>query len=290
MDAVEGTLLVMVLEGKNMPDKERFSKQDPYVQLRVAHGVETKRTRTKNEAGKNARWWQGLSFVLNPAQLRDLKVHAEVYDANFGKDRLIGRVEVDLNAMVRSRNEYVVAEKWYRMADAKNRFAGDLRLEMQLKRVFPGALNPAAPAPHHHPAPVNAQVDSYGYTSQSIYPAAPAYGQPPPPGPSYAPPPTAFYGAPAGQPIQPPHASSNNPASFGGYPSVQQYGQQSAPPAGYPNSNPPPHQPPPPPPTGPYGGPPASQPSGPFAFPYGQAAPCVSAPNPPSSTYYPPYR
>lgn len=97
----EGQLDVFVVEARKMPDKEMFSRQDPYVLLRLGHTGQVAKTKTRREGGRNVTWNQSVSFVVSEVVMSGLVLHIQVMDANVGKDRLIGQYELNLNSMVK---------------------------------------------------------------------------------------------------------------------------------------------------------------------------------------------
>mmetsp|Transcript_7298 Transcript_7298/g.13167 ORF Transcript_7298/g.13167 Transcript_7298/m.13167 type:complete len:311 (-) Transcript_7298:594-1526(-) len=279
-----GYLNVMVVEARNMPDKDVFGKQDPYCVLRISHGTEVKRTRTMKNAGKHARWMQNLAFTVTAVSVQDLKLYVEVYDEDPGKDDLVGRCEVSLAHLANAGAQ--AQERSYSLQSNSGRYAGDIVLDITFQPAakapkvgaYPGQPGygqpaygqpasaygappaygaPAYGAPNPNYPPGMQQPPAYGappYGAPSYPPGMPQQGypnhaQPFPPAQSY-PPPGAPYAAPYGQPpsYQPPH--SQQPQYYPPQPPPPSQYQQQPPPSQYQQYPPPPSQyqqyPPPP--------------------------------------------
>ncbi len=85
MEALGGTLMIEVIEGKLERDTEAFGEMDCYIEIQYRDQV--KRTRAHNEGGQTPVWNQKLEF-----QLESLKDEARIScfdDDNITRD-LVG--------------------------------------------------------------------------------------------------------------------------------------------------------------------------------------------------------
>ncbi|KAH7100450.1 C2 domain-containing protein, partial [Auriculariales sp. MPI-PUGE-AT-0066] len=57
-----GTLIVVILKARNLPNKKRIGKQDPYCTIRVNN--ETQRTKAINRGGQHPDWDEEFRFTL----------------------------------------------------------------------------------------------------------------------------------------------------------------------------------------------------------------------------------
>jgi len=267
---VSGTLDILVVEGRNLRDVEKFGKQDPYVVCRLSNG-EQRRTRTINAGGKHPRWLQKLTFNVHSMHGPSAMLYIEAYDEEVGRDELIGRGEVPLSSVLTGA-QVVGVEVPYGIRSNYGRYSGDIVMSISF---YPSSGPPTGYVhPGSNPTPYVAPQQGQGY-----YGAAPPgqnYGQPPgapfgmPPPPQQ---PQAYgqpggYGAPAPQPgyggygAPPPASYPPGPTGYPGAPPPQQpYPGQYPPPGGF---GQPPQQGYPPPP-GQYGAPPPAYPPPPGA-------------------------
>ncbi|KAJ8907316.1 hypothetical protein NDN08_007430 [Rhodosorus marinus] len=306
---------VCVVEARHMPDKERFSRQDPYVEIRMKYTDRVVMTTVKDEAGTKARWNQNFSFDVPESGMAHLHLRVDVKDKNIGKDRLIAYTDIDLNHLNQPGKQSASVNQWYAMRTEKGKAGGEIRLEVVLHKR---AKEPKAGVPGYGGYPMQPGQAPYGYPPQAGYPPQgggypPAPGGYPPPGGYYPPP-----GVPPAGGYAPPGQGGYGPAppGQGGYgqppPGQGGYGQ---PPPGQGGYGPPPpgqggYGPPPPgqggygqappqqsgyfgqqPPaqSGYYGAPPGQQPPGAGAPPPGQAPPPGPTAPPPGQGGYPAY-
>ena len=66
MEALGGTLVIEVLEGKLDRDTEAFGKMDCFVEIKYKD--QTKRTNVHAESGANPKWNENLEFQLESLQ------------------------------------------------------------------------------------------------------------------------------------------------------------------------------------------------------------------------------
>eukprot|EP00187_Rhodella_violacea_P017034 CAMPEP_0184725186 /NCGR_PEP_ID=MMETSP0314-20130426/30165_1 /TAXON_ID=38298 /ORGANISM="Rhodella maculata, Strain CCMP 736" /LENGTH=280 /DNA_ID=CAMNT_0027190349 /DNA_START=15 /DNA_END=854 /DNA_ORIENTATION=- len=240
-----------------MTDKEFFSRQDPYVEARISHGTDVRRTKTKNEAGKHASWNQELIFDVTETSRKNLRLHCRVMDANIGRDRLIGTVEADCSSVATGHKGI---DRWFPMSDARNKKSGELHLDISYIPLAAalGSAYPAPPPNSSNPYAVSSGPSHYG----AAQPINPAHGPPPGAGQLYGAPPTSFatqhssYGSSHLPP--PPSYGSNGPPAYNPPPPPNSFGSHGPPsygshgPPSYPSQGPPSYGAPPPPPQGQY--------------------------------------
>uniref|UniRef100_A0A7S1TJ43 C2 domain-containing protein n=1 Tax=Compsopogon caeruleus TaxID=31354 RepID=A0A7S1TJ43_9RHOD len=250
MALARGTLVVNVVEARNLARADFLSKNDPYCRVRVSGCPNVLQTKTIRQ-GRNPRWNQELRFPIENVVLSSVKVAAEVWDQDEGRDDFIGSVEFhlhDVRVDVAS-----VSSHWHQIRSRTAKLSGEVLLEITFR-----SSNAGVPGTGMHPTPVQgsagyggAYPGSYsappsGYPAPSSFGAPSAYGQPPAgyyspttgyPGSSGPPPPAVYQPSGPGYPGHPPSGTPH-------YPQQPQHGHAPAtnyapPPGGY-------GQPPPP--------------------------------------------
>ncbi|KAJ1913505.1 hypothetical protein H4219_005184 [Mycoemilia scoparia] len=88
----EGTLKIYVLTGKDLPNRDRFGKQDVAVEFTV--GTEKRRTKIDHKGGSNPRWMDTVLFHINGAGQTALMI--QVLDVDTTKNDEVGSCVVDL--------------------------------------------------------------------------------------------------------------------------------------------------------------------------------------------------
>ncbi|OLL25593.1 Ingression protein fic1 [Neolecta irregularis DAH-3] len=145
-----GTLIIVVMKGKNLPNRQKIGKQDPYCILRIA--AEAKRTPTDKRGGQSPKWDHELRF-----EIMDTQDHKSVKISVFNEDSkepdLIGHTVIDLSSILKKGE----SDEWFQLK-CKDRYAGEIYLEM----TFYSAAKPPMPAkeavhkqikPKHRPLP-----------------------------------------------------------------------------------------------------------------------------------------
>jgi hypothetical protein len=229
-----GTLEVLVVEGKNIKNKEMFSKQDPYVKLMM--DMETVVSKTHHNGGKNPTWNQTLFLNIIPGQ-NILKL--ECWDNDLASDDFIGGAVVNLDQILKTGSQ----DLWVDLRSRSGSHAGQIRLviyfrskTVQVPQQFNGQTPYATngqPMPMAQPTgyPMPAQVpmqppmQNYTYGSAPMPAPVPQYqqGYPQPGMPNMAP------GMPmqpyqSGMPMQQPYGQPGMPMQQPGMPMQQPYG------------------------------------------------------------------
>ena len=88
--------ICIVLEGKNLKNKDLFGKMDPYVVIRV--GTESKRTSVVKNGGCNPVFNDTFTFNVIPG-INQLEL--ETYDKDFLSDDFIGSGRLPLDEVFR---------------------------------------------------------------------------------------------------------------------------------------------------------------------------------------------
>jgi Ca2+-dependent lipid-binding protein len=87
-------LEILALQGKDLPNKDYWKKQDPFLQYEI--GSQLKRTRVDKKGGRNPEWNQRTRFDRLRAPISgNMKV--KCYDDDLiGKPKFIGECVIDL--------------------------------------------------------------------------------------------------------------------------------------------------------------------------------------------------
>jgi len=93
-----GNLNVRVVSVQGLENKEVFTKNDPYVVLKV--GKERRTTHTRNSAGRAAEFNETFSFPLT-GSIRDGALHVSVWDDDPIKDDFIGELDIPFSELER---------------------------------------------------------------------------------------------------------------------------------------------------------------------------------------------
>ncbi|KWU41420.1 hypothetical protein RHOSPDRAFT_12033, partial [Rhodotorula sp. JG-1b] len=123
-----GTLIVIVLRAKNLPNRVRIGKQNPY--CTITYGLHKKRTDTIERGGQQPEWDAEFRHSLGTpvvstcaAGKRVLKVACWADDARDPK--LIGEGELDIEETIQ-KGKY---DNWVQL-ERKGRYAGEVYLEL----------------------------------------------------------------------------------------------------------------------------------------------------------------
>ncbi|KAI8322810.1 hypothetical protein GQ54DRAFT_297195 [Martensiomyces pterosporus] len=118
---MEGKLEVHIFEGRNLPNRNRFGKQDSVVELAI--GTTKKRTQVDKKGGANPRWNDRLYFTISGLGKTQLLVKALEMDSPSKFDD-IGSCVVDLARIF----EEEEVDGWYALKH-KDRPAGSIYIE-----------------------------------------------------------------------------------------------------------------------------------------------------------------
>ena len=186
------SLTLKPLAAKLAKDKDFFTKQDPYLIVKI--GAQKRRTKTHQNGGKNPTWSEALVFDLNGTeQMVDIDCFDEDF---FTSDDFIANCTFTIQELVQRPS----GQNWFRMTRKGGKNGGELLVcwdyRPQAGNGYAGAQQSAMmfnsmamqqPMPYQQPF-VPTQQNSYvnQFASQS-YQSAMNYQQPPPPQQQYYP-------------------------------------------------------------------------------------------------------
>ncbi|KAJ1924634.1 hypothetical protein IWQ60_005081 [Tieghemiomyces parasiticus] len=217
-----GTLQIYVAEGRNLPNRDFFGKQDPFLEFNL--GGIAKRTRVDKKGGANPKWKEDVYFDV-PAGVSSLAMRCADRDISSSDD--IGAATIDLARIYEEEEVHA----WYKM-QRKNKFAGEIFLEF----TFTPISGRKKPSLHkiHKPMASMATLNNVAYEAQSstgatvVNPVAAPTNGPPPFAQSHAslssvgsagrPPAAPHHTPPATNPVQtpyPPHSGAMYPPAGG---------------------------------------------------------------------------
>ncbi|KAH0612158.1 uncharacterized protein H6S33_010210 [Morchella sextelata] len=120
---VIGTLIVVLDKAKNLPNRKKIGKQDPYAVARL--GKEGKRTDTDVRGGQTPRWDKELRFpVRNSPDYRKLKITVFNDDK---KTDLIGECSIRLDKILVTGGG---TDDGWRGLKCKDKYAGEILVEL----------------------------------------------------------------------------------------------------------------------------------------------------------------
>ncbi|KAF9099242.1 hypothetical protein BGX27_000650 [Mortierella sp. AM989] len=120
-----GELIIVPIEGRDLPNRERFGKQDPFVLFKL--GNVSKRTTTDIRGGQRPRWKDDqISIYMYASDAKDAKsLYVTCLDEDQKKNDLIGDCVINL-AKVLEQGEQ---DDWFELS-YKGREAGTLLLQL----------------------------------------------------------------------------------------------------------------------------------------------------------------
>ncbi|KAL7271503.1 hypothetical protein RUND412_005733 [Rhizina undulata] len=134
---VIGTLIVVLDKAKNLPNRKKIGKQDPYAVARLAK--EAKRTDADVRGGQTPRWDKELRFpVRNSPDYRSLKISVFNDDK---KTELIGETNVRLDKILVSGGG---TDDGWRGLKCKDKYAGEILVELTFWDMRPAKEEAAA--------------------------------------------------------------------------------------------------------------------------------------------------
>ncbi|CAG8484703.1 8703_t:CDS:2 [Ambispora leptoticha] len=102
----KGELKVIVVEAKNLKDKDVVGKSDPYVELWIEKGYKQKTT--VKDGTLNPKWEEDFKFNIQEGQHT---LHLKVLDKDITDSDKIGETKIDLKEVFSA--GYV--DKWYKL-------------------------------------------------------------------------------------------------------------------------------------------------------------------------------
>ena len=159
----DGTLVVMVIRAKHLPNRRKLDKQSPYVVARI--GTVAKKTLAAFRAGQTPEWTHEMRFELSRERKPILKI--DVLDETKNDPTPIGNVEIDASIIFtnpeNNENGKYIYDKWYDLT-LNGRRAGMIYLEMTFYPTAP-VLPPKIPIDHPEEMVVVNERDQYDTVS-----------------------------------------------------------------------------------------------------------------------------
>ncbi|KAG9104549.1 hypothetical protein FRC06_001329 [Ceratobasidium sp. 370] len=188
-----GTLIVVVLRAKNLPNKRHIGKQDPYCSMRF--NAETRRTKAVKRGGQHPEWDEEVRFQIYEdaedelartaggdqtpppkERFRNIKggktMRLSCYADDPRDPDLIGEAQVDLTEAL-TKGE---VDEWFTL-QSKDKYAGEVYLEM----TFWSKQKPPAKKKAPRPSTSNPQYGGPGSFTPSTSASQPASANPPNP-------------------------------------------------------------------------------------------------------------
>ncbi|KAK9470438.1 C2 domain-containing protein [Dipodascopsis tothii] len=120
-----GVLIAIFIKGKNLPNRRKMGKQDPYCTARIAQNAQN--TKTDKRGGQTPHWDHELRFdVYDTPDSQKMKV--TVLDDNDARPELIGDALIDLKPAF-ERSSADGYDNWHPIM-FKNKYAGEIFIEM----------------------------------------------------------------------------------------------------------------------------------------------------------------
>ncbi|KAI5969293.1 hypothetical protein CANMA_001613 [Candida margitis] len=155
--SADGTLVIMVVRAKHLPNRRKLDKQSPYVVVRL--GTTAKKTKSDFRAGQTPEWTHEIRFDITREKKPSLKI--DLLDETKGDPTPIGSCEIDASQVFsdpdnKQKGKYIL-DKWYDLTFQGKR-AGMLYLEMTFYPTAP-VLPPKLPS-HEESGMHHVQIDS----------------------------------------------------------------------------------------------------------------------------------
>ncbi|KAF9953538.1 hypothetical protein BGZ72_005348 [Mortierella alpina] len=180
--ASTGELVIVPIQGRDLPNRERFGKQDPFILFKL--GNVSKRSFTDVRGGQRPRWKDDqINILMYESDAKDAtSLYVTCLDEDHQKSDLIGDCVINL-AKVLEHGEH---DDWFELS-YKGREAGELMLQLtyyshdpkhptnrmnRAAAITPSPANGSAPARRPiHPTSGPAKVISPSLSSSSTPPA-----------------------------------------------------------------------------------------------------------------------
>jgi len=121
MDAGAGNVIIKPLSGQLTHDTDSWGKMDPYCKIKI--GAQTEKSKECTDGGKFPSWTDTLTFRRDKEDL----INIEVWDADVGKDDLIGQGALAMSTVFNNSNKY---NGWVDLT-YKGKSAGKLLIDVQ---------------------------------------------------------------------------------------------------------------------------------------------------------------
>ncbi|KAL1916482.1 uncharacterized protein VTP21DRAFT_5673 [Calcarisporiella thermophila] len=179
----EGELVVVVIKGRHLPNRELIGKQSPFCVFRLGPAGPRKRTKIDQRGGQKPEWDEQLNFDIKDTERR---LFIQVFHEDGMNNELIGETVIDISDALNNGE----LDDWFQLK-YHGKYAGELYLEFtfyqSLANLKPPLLKNLPPELQQHPKTQHPTDIRAHIRSDSPSPAAPnppqfqpqSYEQPP---------------------------------------------------------------------------------------------------------------
>ncbi|CAI5755559.1 unnamed protein product [Candida verbasci] len=163
--SADGTLVIMVVRAKHLPNRRKLDKQSPYVVIRLS--TTAKKTPSDFRAGQTPEWTHEIRFDLSRDKKPILKI--DILDETKNEPTPIGNCEIDASIIFSNEhkeNGKYIYDKWYDLTQ-NGRRAGMLYLEMTFYPSAP-VLPPKMPIEYHNPESIEEKDEEKDHDDEMI--------------------------------------------------------------------------------------------------------------------------
>ncbi|KAF9973949.1 hypothetical protein BGZ73_002792 [Actinomortierella ambigua] len=120
-----GELVIVPIQGRDLPNRERFGKQDPFILFKL--GNVSKRCSTDIRGGQRPRWKDDqINILMYESEAKDAKsLYVTCLDEDPQKNDLIGDCVINLDKVLKDGEH----DDWFQLS-YKGREAGELQLQL----------------------------------------------------------------------------------------------------------------------------------------------------------------
>ncbi|KAG0235295.1 hypothetical protein BGW42_005462 [Actinomortierella wolfii] len=120
-----GELVIVPIQGRDLPNRERFGKQDPFILFKL--GNVSKRSSTDIRGGQRPRWKDDqINILMYESDAKDAKsLYVTCLDEDPQKNDLIGDCVINLDKVLKEGEH----DDWFQLS-YKGREAGELQLQL----------------------------------------------------------------------------------------------------------------------------------------------------------------
>ncbi|KAK9239977.1 C2 domain-containing protein [Lipomyces kononenkoae] len=118
-----GTLIAVLIKAKNLPNRRRLGKQDPYCTVRIGQNAQS--TKIDKRGGQRPMWNHELRF---PVLESDDQMKLTILDDNDSRPELIGDSIIDLKPIFQNAAK-AISDKWHEI-QYRQKYAGEAYIEL----------------------------------------------------------------------------------------------------------------------------------------------------------------
>ncbi|EGW34401.1 uncharacterized protein SPAPADRAFT_59835, partial [Spathaspora passalidarum NRRL Y-27907] len=166
-ESADGTLVIMVVRAKHLPNRRKLDKQSPYVTVRL--GTTAKKTPAAFRGGQVPEWTHEIRFPLTRDRKPILKL--DVLDETKGDPTPIGNAEIDCSVLFtrEEENGKYIYDNWFELSQGGKR-AGMVYLEMTFYPSAPVLPSKIPIYPHDQVVTQEENYDVHdSYHEQPVY-------------------------------------------------------------------------------------------------------------------------